>query len=385
MSAIEKHHQTLNVLILTYLAACFFLFLYSFTQIDLNLTLSRLTILQSIQKSFQYVGYYQRPFSTLLYVGVLGMLFISYWGILQFLSKHPVPVRQVFVYVLVLVGILILSYPAFSYDMFNYLFTAKTVVLYHKNPYGVIPLDFSGVDPWLSFMRWTHLPSAYTPLWIALTMPAYLFGFGSVLLTLWNIKVIVAISFLVTTWLIGKILTILDRERAALGMAIFALNPLVVVETLVSAHNDMIMMAFAMGAFYLYLRRRLWLSYLVWSFSVAAKLMTLVLLPMYLLGWKRTHALIAMAAGFVLVLFQREVLPWYFIWLAPFVALLPRNKRLHIVAVGVSLGLLLRYTPYLYFGNWNDPGPMWKFWGTVIPIAISLFVAGRVRSQSSST
>ena len=50
--------------------------------------------------------------------------------------------------------------------------------LYIIKLYSVIPLDFTGFDPWIMFMRWTHLPSAYTPLWISLTIPLYLLSFG---------------------------------------------------------------------------------------------------------------------------------------------------------------------------------------------------------------
>ena len=82
-----------------------------------------------------------------------------------------------------------------------------------------------------------------------------------------------------------------------------------------------------------------------------------------------------MTIGFVLVLFQREVLPWYFVWLAPFIALLPRNRPLQIVGGGLSLGLLLRYAPYLYLGDWNTPAPFFKFWGTVVPVALACLLA----------
>ena len=88
--------------------------------------------------------------------------------------------------------VLVLSYPAFSYDIFNYMFTAKTVLLYHKNPYEVIPMQFISIDPWVNVMRWIHLPSAYTPIWILLSLPAYFFGFGTFLLILWNFKIIAA-------------------------------------------------------------------------------------------------------------------------------------------------------------------------------------------------
>lgn len=373
---ITSKTHALHTKLILYAIVLFILFLYSFTQVDLNLTLSRIGILQGFQKSFQYIGFYQRQWSALWYLGILAALYLLYWRIMRDLAGAPGFTRKnFFQYLTLVIGILFFSYPAFSYDIFNYMFTAKTVVLYHKNPYIVIPQQFWTIDPWVSFMRWIHLPSAYTPLWILLTLPAYVFGFGSVLLTLWNIKLIVGVSYLVTTVLIGKILDILDPEKAVLGMALFALNPLILIETLVSSHNDMVMMAIAMGAYYWYLKRHTWTSYVAWSISVATKLMTVFFLPLYGLGWKREYALGAMTVGFILVLFQREVLPWYFVWLAPFIALLPRNRGIQILGGGLSLGLLLRYAPYLYLGDWNTPAPFLKFWGTIIPVVIATILS----------
>lgn len=346
------------------------LFLYSYTQVDLNLTLSRVSLWQIVQKKFQYIGFYMRPTSAYIYLGILAVFFILYFIALRLIEKNYISKQKLWHIIGIVTIILIFSYPAFSYDIFNYMFTAKTVVLYQKNPYSVIPLDFLGVDPWLTFMRWTHLPSAYTPLWIFLTLPAYVLGFGYFLLILWNIKVLVAVFYLVAAWMIGRILTVYDPKRAVLGTAIFALNPLVIIESLVSSHNDILMMAVVLTALFLYIRKRTLLSWFVITLSVALKLMTIFLLPVYLFGFRRSHALIAILVGFFLVILQREVLPWYWIWVMPFIALLPQMRFLTTLAGGVSIGLLLRYVPFLYFGHWNDPVPFWKMWLSVIPIVL---------------
>jgi hypothetical protein len=254
------------------------------------------------------------------------------------------------------------------------MFTAKTVLVYHKNPYMVIPLQFTGVEPWLSFMRWTHLPSAYTPLWIFISLPAYILGFGYFLLILENFKLLALGFYLLTIWFIAKILDILDVDKRDLGVAIFALNPLVIFETLVSAHNDIEMMAFAMMSLFFYITKKRILAYLFLALSVGAKLMTLFLYPVIVFGYRRIFALIAMCVGLILVLFQREVLAWYFIWIMPFIALLPDNEVSIIVAFGVSLGLLLRYAPYFYYGDWNKPVPTIELWVTLIPIGLSMIL-----------
>lgn len=355
-----------------YSAVALLLFFFSYTQVDLNLTLSKVSLWQSIQTSFQYIGFYKRPLATSWYIAVLIILYFLYFMIVRLCQKQVIERRMVWKIIIAVTLILVLSYPAFSYDLFNYMFTAKTVLVYHKNPYTVIPLQFTGLDNWIYFMRWVHLPSAYTPLWIALTLPAYLFGFGYFLLIMWNIKLLVAFSYLVTAWCIEKILLTVEKQQALVGLALFALNPLVVIESLVSAHNDMVMMALALIAILLSLRKHALLSWFTVSMSIAIKLMTIFLIPAYFLRWNRIAALIGMSSGFILVLFQREVLPWYFLWIMPFVALLPSQKTIFILSSGVSLGLLLRYAPYLYYGHWNDPVPFLKSIVTVAPIVLSI-------------
>lgn len=356
-------------MMILYGVAAFFLFLFSYTQVDLSLTLSQASIFQTIQKAFQYVGYYQRPMATIWYIFLIALFSVLYIAVL---IKKPT-VHSVWKIIIILVVLLVFSYPAFSYDMFNYMFTAKTVLVYHRNPYMVIPLQFTGVEPWLSFMHWTHLPSAYSPLWILLTLPAYILGFGKFLLILWNIKILVATAYVATAWFIGKILEKKDPEMRALGVAIFALNPVVIFETLVSGHNDIVMMAFAMASLY-------YSSYFLMAIATAMKTMTIFLFPVMLFGYKPVWNLIAMGIGLASVLFQRDILPWYWVWIMPFVALLPRVRWLTILATAVAFGLLLRNAPFFYFGNWDAPVSMIEFWVTLIPPAITaIFLLAKKR------
>ncbi len=260
-------------MIVWYALAALCLFFFSYTQVDLSLTLSQASIFQTIQKAFQYIGFYQRPLATYWYLGLLVVFFVLYTVALT----RKLTVGTVWRMVIVLVVVLLFSYPAFSYDIFNYMFTAKTVLVYHKNPYEVIPLQFSGIEPWLSFMRWTHLPSAYTPLWIALTLPAYLLGFGYFLAILWSMKALAVSGYVAMVWFVGKILQKHDPKQQAMGMAIVALNPLIIFETLVSGHNDAVMMAFAMASIY-------YSSFFLMAIATATKLMTIFLIPVMAFG-----------------------------------------------------------------------------------------------------
>jgi hypothetical protein len=370
----KQTHSSFLTYGILYGIVSFLLLAYSYTQVDLSLTLSQASFIQYIQKMFQAIGYFQRPLSSALFTVILFLLFVLYGYILNSIAHKRLSRKDVLMIIAIIVACLFLSYPAFSYDYFNYLFTAKTILVYHKNPYMVIPLQFAGIDPWLSFMHWTHLPSAYTPLWVLLSLPSYLFGFGYLLLSIWSLKLVMVAGYLAAAKGIESILVSDDRERSLLGMAVFAFNPLVIIETLVSPHNDIVMMALVLWALWFFKQKRIWASWIVFSLSVALKLMTIFLTPVYFMKWNRKIPLACMAVAFAAVLTQREVLSWYWLWVIPFVAIIPGSVNLTILSAGISMGLLLRYTPFLYFGHWNDPVPLIKDWVTGIPIAVAIGV-----------
>jgi hypothetical protein len=371
----EKSKVKSQKLFVGYIIGSIALFLYSYTQVDLSLTLSSAGFLQSLQRAFQHVGFYERPLSTALYVFILACWFSLYAWAVHLARSGRLTMSGVWRIVIAVTVLLLFSYPAFSYDLFNYIFTAKTVLVYHKNPYDVIPLQFAGIDPWVAVMRWTHLPSAYTPIWIILTLPAYLLGFGKFLLIVWNLKLLVACFYLLAVGGLSRVLAVIQPKQQTLGTVMFALNPLVIVESLVSAHNDIAMMAFALWAIVFFLEKKPLVSWLMLSLSVALKLMTITLIPVWIAAYHtyihwRVWPLLAMAAGFIFVLTRREPLPWYWIWIAPFIAILPSKRWLTSLAGWYSFALLLRYAPYLYYGNWNAPVPILKWFVTVVPVGI---------------
>ena len=87
--------------------------------------------------------------------------------------------------------------------------------------------------------------------------------------------------------------------------------------------------------------------------------------------------LVVMLAGLLLVLTRREFLPWYWVWIVPFVALLPNIPKLIRFSTIVSLGLLLSYAPYMYFGDYGAVSQELKMiaiWGGVTLAILSFFL-----------
>lgn len=364
-----------------YIAVSLALFLFSYTQVDLNLTLSRVGPMQVIQKAFQHIGFYQRPLSAGIYIGIIAALFFLYGRVLTLTRTGVLGIRDLSKIIVCAVIILVFSYPAaFSYDFFNYLFTAKTVLVYHQNPYTVTPLQFSGIDPWTNFMRWTHLTSAYTPLWIGLSLVPYIVGLGYFITVLFATKIMVAGFYVLAVYALAKAVNKSGTMHPAYPVAMVALNPLILIESLVSGHNDIVLVSLAMLSVWMYMDKKIYASWLYLGLSVAAKLMTIFLIPVYLLRKNKEWMLAAMALGLVAVLLQREFLPWYGVWVLPFVALNYEMTKIVRLSIIVSVGLLLSYVPYLYLGEYSVTESLWKtgfVWGGIVLGLMSLILPDR--------
>ncbi len=371
-----------NIAALGWLATIFSPFLYSFSQIDLGLTLTQLTFWQSIQTSFQTLGYFNRPLSTQIYLVILTGLFAFYFLILRAVHQRQFSAKKIWFLVWATAGILWLSYNAFSYDLFNYIFDAKIVTFYHQNPYLHKALDFP-TDPMLGFMHWTHRVYPYGPIWLGLSIPVSFLGFQKFLLTAILFKGLATASYLGAGWFIFRILQKTAPKLSLTGLAVFAFNPLMVMESLVSAHNDIVMMALVLAAIWFVLEKKYLPGWLVLLASIGIKFATGILAPLLL--WQTVFpkkafrperlfliAFFLMLIPLLLVITRTEIQPWYLLYLLPFVGLLPNFAWLFWPLTTLSLGLLLSYVPLLSTGTWPADIPQIKINLALISLVIGV-------------
>lgn len=366
--------------------------LFSFSLTAPNLVLSNLGAYWQFQVFMWETFFNNPPLLAQVFLAIICWLVLTYGLSLITLAdwlgveagKKRAQLREIILLVVaVTIGLasLVLSSPALSYDVFNYIFNAKMVLYYQADPHVMTALDFAH-DDWLRFMHNTHTSAPYGQGWTTLSLLPYWLGDGKFTLTLYLFKVFSLLS------LIGLAAIFYWANRAQEGrvsknsqwlILAVLINPLLLIEVVGNTHNDLFMMIPAMiGMLILALRlKKLTLgqtskmrfsntslvifSGLAMIASISIKLATVTLTPIWLLlvmlialhrvpefvirllrsartfdefrQWL-SHLtlslwpLLASLAMFIPLLTERSkwFLPWYLIWSLVWIGLLNSTK-----------------------------------------------------------
>jgi len=339
---------------------------FSYLFIDTNL----------LYLKYFYTGFYydQKFLVSAMYILFISAFFSFYIYILRG-KLSPFLIKKLIIFSLPL----LLSYPAIlSFDIFNYILTAKLTFFHFENPYTVMPIEILN-EPLLKFTRAANKFALYGPAWILLTSIPFYLGFGIFLLTMFLFKLFAALFY----FLLLKIIYLLTKSKKS--VLFFALNPLVIIETFVSGHNDVVMMAFAFISFYLLIKRKIMLAFLFIILSILIKYATIALLPLFIIMvikvMRREEINIekigkwgfySMLIIFFLSPLREEIYPWYTIWLLSFAALSLKNKFVFYLSIALSFGVMFRYIPYMLLGTYFGITPMIKTTVTLIPVIFVL-------------
>jgi Glycosyltransferase family 87 len=190
--------------------------------------------------------------------------------------------------------IFLLGPPLLSSDVFGYLDWARMGVLHGLNPYSTQAASVVS-DPVYGFVRWHTLTSPYGPLFTLATYALVPLGLPG---SLWAFKLVVTLSSLGCAALIWRCARALGRSPRA-ALALYGLNPAVLVYTLGGFHNDAIMTVMVMAAVYLAVTGRERAGVVMSSLAVAVKSSAGLVIPFLILGASdRRRALVtALAAG----------------------------------------------------------------------------------------
>ena len=342
-----------------YFVAVFSLLIYSFSQIDLNLTLSSHPLYQSFQQAMIQLGYFHRPLSTFFFIAIISALFLSYLSLLYLAMSQQLTTQNALVLAVFTALILLLSYPAFSHDIFNYIFDARILVHHHANPYTHTALQFPD-DLWTRFMRWTHRTYPYGPGWLGLTAAIYPLGLGKFTLTLLIFKFLGLASYLLSVFSIHRLAHHFRLKHPQFHTLLFAANPLIIIETLVTAHIDAAMAALMLLGVALAFKHKpgSWFGLI---FSASIKYISAGLLPFWFLFQKRFLSfnktmIFSLIGVYLLTLYlvsEREFYPWYLITPFALSSLIKPSRFNLFLTCSLTLASLIRYAPYLYIGDYT--------------------------------
>ncbi|MFH0749601.1 MAG: hypothetical protein V1917_01630 [Candidatus Gottesmanbacteria bacterium] len=289
--------------------------------------------------------------------------------------------KKILPFLIMGVVLLIFSYPALSYDLFNYMTTAKVAYTHHENPYLVMPIEITN-EPYLAFTRAANKVALYGPVWILITAIPHVIGSSTIWGSIIAFKLLNALMYVVFAFLIYRM------TKSWKNVLFFVLNPLILIEVLISGHNDIYMMVFAVLGIFLWERKGVGnkigaaLSFVA---SFLIKGATLVLLPLLLVKKLSQERLILWAywlLAFVFFAFaplREELYPWYAVWLVGIASLLDMKKYSILIwfTVVLTFALELRHLPYMLMGYYEGPGPMLRSVCTIVPIGMYILYVVR--------
>jgi hypothetical protein len=332
---------------------------------------------------------------TLIYSTCIIVLFLIYGWVWKTAKHQAYNWRQWAIIWLLTISPLLLSNNALSHDVFNYMFNAKMVLVYHANPHEVVALNYPD-DLWTRFMHNTHTPAPYGYGWTVFSLIPAILGLGKFTLTWWWFRWLNVFAVFGLIWILSKLHEQLFKtplSSADLSLVIF--NPLFVLEVISNSHNDLWLLVPALMALWLagkwLLQEKpqwseLFLSIFLLGFSISTKIVTILLVPIWTTliawsldisaklktqlnaqlvalnaqtklnqTWQEAWPLLASSLLFAPLLTDRsqQFHPWYWLWVLVWLPLVKLAWWRQLMIV-FSLSSLLRYLPWLLAGGYTD-------------------------------
>jgi alpha-1,6-mannosyltransferase len=207
-------------------------------------------------------------------IAVLSLMFVSY--VIAVAASGQLSARAVLMSIAALHAFVLLAPPLISTDIFSYQAYARMGSMYGANPYLTGPHAIA-LDPIFPYIgaKWSYIPSVYGPIF---TIFSYVLAPLSIAASVGIYKSIAAAASLGLVAIVWNTARVRGANpvRAA---ALVGLNPLLVLYGVGGGHNDLLMLAAAMGAIYAILASRERLGGALTMFAVGIKLTAGLLLP----------------------------------------------------------------------------------------------------------
>lgn len=171
-------------------------------------------------------------------------LWIVYLRLIWVVRGRRIDHRLVFAGALVL-GLLGLTVPpVFSTDIFSYAMFGRLAGVYDLNPYVTTPTVGAPADRVLPYLywQWRDISSPYGPLWTLASEAVALGRHATPMDLVLRFKVLALAAVLLDGWLIHALVRLRWPERAGWAYLAFAWNSMVLIEGVVTGHNDVLIL-----------------------------------------------------------------------------------------------------------------------------------------------
>ena len=218
------------------------------------------------------------------FVLVCGALFAVYAVMLRALRGEQSPAVQRLVFAAGAAALLsyVVAPVMFSTDVFAYAMYGRAMSVYGGNPYsGAMP--FPDTDPYFVQFGLEYLASWYGPVWTFISAGVTWCTGENVGATVLVFRFVAIGSALIASGFIWSCLRKSSPENATRGLVLFLWNPLLIMETGLSGHNDATMMALVLCGVWLHLRGHKAGAVMALTLSALVKFLTGMLVPLYIL------------------------------------------------------------------------------------------------------
>lgn len=254
-------------------------------------TLKRPSINSNIFLILFTAGYFVLSFFVLLRAEKnFNLYFFTSWflamsvvyAILIFVQANTTSLKKIVLSSLLFSLILLPIFPISSDDVFHYILQAKVLTHYGQNPFtfSAFPLN---QDIFRAFIYPENIsyPTVYGPVFMVLSsLPIFLFG-SYFILAIFSIKAMFIIFHLLNAVLVYAIVKKKFPGMAKLAAALYAWNPLILFETALNAHNDVIMIFFILLALFFYAQKKYIWAFPTFLLACMTKYIALLVLPLF--------------------------------------------------------------------------------------------------------
>lgn len=221
-----------------------------------------------------------------IYLIIIFLISLLYILIIKNQDKIFKNIKQAIIYIFIVTILFVFMIPNTSSDVYYYLGVGRIQNKYNVNPYytsinEVIENNEQAKEDKIIQNTpeiWREITVVYGPIWTIMCNVLTLISFNNVTWSLFVFKIFNLIIHLLNCYMIYKI------TKKKIYVVIYGLNPLVLIETIANAHNDILTVFLVLVTIYFLLKKKnILLSVVFLSISAGIKYFTIMLLPFILI------------------------------------------------------------------------------------------------------